>query len=103
MGTFGHTTDDDRWPLGEDLAIREKLTQKGFRLLLTLAGAAAGWYLAVSGPSGVFYLGPLIGICSWYGWLGPLLRAARNYGAREWELVETRPAERDGDGQIWSE
>lgn len=103
MSAFNRTQQDLDWPKGDDPSITAKLAQAGFRVLLTLAGAAAGWYLVASGGQTVLYLGPLVGISAWYGWLGPLWRAARHHGATQWELVEHRPAPPENDGQIWSE
>ena len=79
----------DPYPLGIDAAITESMTQRGFRLLLTLAWAPAGLYLMVTGGANIVYLGPLVGISGLYAMLGPLWRAARRYGSH-WEPVEHR-------------
>ena len=77
----------DPYPLGIDAAITESMTQRRFRLLLTLAGAASGLYLAITGGQHVIYLGPLVGVAGWYSFIGPLWRVARRYGSH-WEPVE---------------
>ena len=101
MSAMGHTDADERWPLGDDLAIRESLTQRGFRVLLTLAGAAAGLYVVLTGGQGLIYFGPFVGLCGVYQLWHLITRAARANGATHAELV--RKDDGPHDGQIWSE
>lgn len=94
---------DDEWPRGDDLAIREKLTQRGFRVLLTLAGAAAGLYVMLTGGQGIIYVGPLVGICGLYQLWHHIVRAARANGATHAELVRKERDSGGNDGYHWSE
>jgi len=82
-----HTTDDDCWPKGVDESISARLTQPGFRVLLTLAGAAAGLYVVLSGGQGVAYLGPFVGACGVYQLWAAIVRAALAHGATHAEWV----------------
>ena len=75
---------DERWPTAP---CPPRPMQTGFRVLLTLAGAATGLYLVLTGGQNVVYLGPIMGVAGWYGFLGPLWRAARNLGATHWQMV----------------
>ena len=86
MSRLNHTDDDDRWPHSDDPAIHAALTQKGFHILLTLAGAAAGLYVMLTG-NGVLYLGPFVGICGVYELWWGITRAGLSNGATHTELV----------------
>jgi len=81
------TQRDDEWPRGDDPVVRAHLTQTGFRVLLTLAGAAAGLYVMLSGGRGLIYVGPFVGICGVYQLWHWITRTARANGATHAELV----------------
>lgn len=102
-----HTTDDDRWPpeddqplvrkswlsssggwpIGQDAGIAARLSQPGFRVLATLAGAGAGLYVMLTGGQGVVFFGPFIGVCTVYELWALIVCSARNVGARHAEIV----------------
>ena len=110
MSAFNRTEKDDEWPKGDDLAIREQLTQRGFRVLVTLAGAAAGLYVMLTGGQGLIFFGLFVGICGIYQLWHFITRAARANGATRAELARNPPEARGGagdadktDGYIWSE
>lgn len=104
MSHFRKTQQDLDWPRGDDPAIREQLTQRGFRVLLTLAGAAAGLYVVLTGGQGVIFFGPFVGICGVYQLWHLVTRAARTNGATHADLVQHEPpAVHDADGYEWSD
>lgn len=89
MSSLGHASDNK--PRDDSAQIRAHMEARGakpLRVFLTLAGAAAGTYVAFSTSQGIVYVGIVAGLYGFYKTWPLLMRLGRHWQAKEYEIVQ---------------
>lgn len=83
----------DNAPRTDEPELHEEMERgKGaLKVLVTLAGATAGLYVAFTTPNGIVYVGGLAGMYGFYKAFSVLTRLGRHWGAKSYEIVEVPP------------
>lgn len=66
----------------------DSLKANGFKILLTLAGAAGGLYVIFYLPTGIVYVGPFAAMISIIGFARWIFGFGRSKGATHYEITE---------------